>query len=150
MTNDILSIEVNKTYLIIFSIDAQLFSNSFEGVHGVVKKSGRGPLFSCSIAFLCYNFSKSFEGVQDVHTLSPPPLAPLCASMIFSHLLTPGILCNITIAYFIEVHVFDTLKIIKKKQAYETILSTTLFSAFFSFFISKCKTHTIINLRCDI
>jgi hypothetical protein len=31
---------------------------------------GGGPLFSCFIAFLCYNFSKPFEGV---HEVPPPP-----------------------------------------------------------------------------
>jgi hypothetical protein len=53
--------------------DAQSFSNSFEGVHGVVKKSGRGPLFLCFVAFLCYNFSKSFGGYMRC--------PPLCASL---------------------------------------------------------------------
>jgi hypothetical protein len=66
--------------LIVIVIDAQSFSNSFEGVHVVVKKSGRGPLFSCFIAFLCHNFSKSFEGVHEVPPSSP--LSPLCASMV--------------------------------------------------------------------
>jgi hypothetical protein len=39
---------------------------------------GEGPLFSCFIAFLCYNVSKSFVGVHEV-PLSPSP--PLCISM---------------------------------------------------------------------
>jgi hypothetical protein len=34
------------------TIDAQSFSNSFEGVHGAVRKSRGGILFSCFIAFL--------------------------------------------------------------------------------------------------
>ena len=42
----------------------------------LLENLGGGPLFSCFIAFLCYNFSKSFEGVHEV-----PPLLPLCASM---------------------------------------------------------------------
>ncbi len=33
------------------TIDAQSFSNSFEGVHGVVRKSGKGS--SIFIEFLC-------------------------------------------------------------------------------------------------
>ncbi len=41
---------------------------------------GGGPLFSCFIAFLCYNFSKSFEGVHEVPP-SPSPPPPSCASM---------------------------------------------------------------------
>jgi hypothetical protein len=45
-----------------------------------VRKSGRGPLFSCFIAFLFYNFSKSFEGVHEVPPSSP--LSPLCAIML--------------------------------------------------------------------
>jgi len=55
---------------------AQSFSNSFEGVHGVVRKSGRGSSFCVLtfIGFLCYNFSKSIEGVQEV----PPTLPPVC------------------------------------------------------------------------
>ena len=43
---------------------------------GLCENLGGGPLFSCFIAFLFYNFSKSFEGV---HEVPPPP--PLCASM---------------------------------------------------------------------
>jgi hypothetical protein len=59
------------------AIDAQSFSNCFEGVHGVVKKSGRG---SSIFVFLCYNFSKSFEGV---HEGPPPPLpSPLCVRLL--------------------------------------------------------------------
>ncbi len=57
---------------------AQSFSNSFEGVQGVVRKSGRGPLFSCFIPFLCYNFLKSFEGVHEVPPFSPLSLPPVC------------------------------------------------------------------------
>ncbi len=41
------------------------------------KNLGGGLIFSYFIAFLCYNFSKSFEGVHEV-----PPSSPLCASMI--------------------------------------------------------------------
>ncbi len=42
----------------------------------------------CFIAFLCYNFSKSFEGVHEVPP--PPPLPPTpCASMPFEHRCTP-------------------------------------------------------------
>jgi hypothetical protein len=59
-------------------IDAQSFSNSFEGVHGVVKKFWRGSSIFVFIAFLCNNFSKFFEGVNEVPPSSPlsPPAGP--------------------------------------------------------------------------
>jgi hypothetical protein len=41
------------------------------GVLGVVKKSRRGPLFSCFIAFLCANFAPSFH-VSCVHLCGQP------------------------------------------------------------------------------
>jgi len=37
---------------------------------GLWKNLGGGPLLSCFIAFLCYNFSNYFEGV---HEVPPPP-----------------------------------------------------------------------------
>ena len=48
----------------------QSVSNSFEGgTWGCEKIWGGGPLFSCLIAFLWSNFSKSFEGVHEEHPL---------------------------------------------------------------------------------
>jgi hypothetical protein len=44
--NQIITFTVNP------SLDAQSFSNSFEGVLGVVKNLGAGPLFLCVIEFL--------------------------------------------------------------------------------------------------
>jgi hypothetical protein len=41
---------------------------------GLWENLGGGPLFSCFIEFLCYNFSKSFEGVREVPPSSPRPL----------------------------------------------------------------------------
>ena len=59
--------------------DAQSFSNSFEGVLGVVIKSREGgPLFSWLLHFYEQFFSKSFEGVHEVPLSSP---LPPCASM---------------------------------------------------------------------
>ena len=39
---------------------------------GLWENLGGGPLFPCFIAFLWYNFSKSFKGVHEV----PPPPSP--------------------------------------------------------------------------
>jgi hypothetical protein len=70
----------------------QSFSNSFEGVHGVVRKSGRGSsifVFYTFIAFLCYNFSKYFDGVHEVPPLLPPlppPCVLLCVGTYPSYL----------------------------------------------------------------
>ena len=65
-----------SSIFVFFCIFMLQFSNSFEGVHGVVRKPGRGSsifVFN-GIAFLCYNFSKSFEGVHKVPPSSPPPV----------------------------------------------------------------------------
>ncbi len=51
---------------------------------GLWENLGGGPLFSCLVAFLCYNFSKSFEGVHEVPPSSPlslPPCVHLCSKM---------------------------------------------------------------------
>jgi hypothetical protein len=58
------------------AIDAQSFSNSFEGVHGVVKNLG-GGLYFCALLHFMLQFFKEFEGVHAV----PPSPTPLCASM---------------------------------------------------------------------
>ncbi len=39
-----------------------------------IKYVGGGPIFLCFIAFLCYNFLKSFEGVHEVPPSPPPPV----------------------------------------------------------------------------
>ncbi len=46
------------------------------GTSGVVRKPGRGSSIFV-FAFLCYNFSKSFEGVHEVPPSCPPP-PPVC------------------------------------------------------------------------
>ncbi len=53
------------------------FQFFLRGYLGLWENLGWGTLFSCFIAFLWSNFSKSSEGV---HEVSPPPL-PLCAPM---------------------------------------------------------------------
>ncbi len=45
---------------------------------GLWENPGGGPLFSCFIAFLCYNFSKSFEGVHEKYNLKN------CAFLMYS------------------------------------------------------------------
>ena len=45
-------------------------------LRGLWEHLGGGPLFSCFIAFVGYNFSKSFEGVHEVPP-SPPPCVHL-------------------------------------------------------------------------
>jgi hypothetical protein len=57
---------------------------------GLWENLGGGPLFLCIIAFLCYNFSKSFEGVHEVPPPSSPPL-PLCASMVCHNICTTSV-----------------------------------------------------------
>jgi hypothetical protein len=64
-----------------------------------VRKSGRGPLFSCFIAFLFYNFSKSFEGV---HELPPSSPHPLCASMVQRLFSWAGFEVNISFYFLLE------------------------------------------------
>ncbi len=62
-------------------IDAQSFSNSFEGVYGAVKKSGRGSstfVFYC--IFMLQFFKVFWGGTWGAPLLLPLPL-PLCASM---------------------------------------------------------------------
>ncbi len=51
--------------------DSQSFSNSFEGVLGVVRKSRGSSFFVFFFAFVWPNFSKSFEGVHE----EPPSLS---------------------------------------------------------------------------
>ncbi len=77
-------------------IDAQSFSNSLEGAHGVVKKSGWGASFLCIIAFLCYNFSKSFEEVHGV-----PPSSPLPPPSVY---LCPPICVSFAVIHSLEIH----------------------------------------------
>jgi hypothetical protein len=53
-------------------IDAQSFSNYFEGVIGVVRKSGRVSSTFVFYFIFTIHFLKSFEGVHEV----PPPRPP--------------------------------------------------------------------------
>jgi hypothetical protein len=53
------------------------FQILLKGYMGLWENMGGGPLFSCFIAFLCYDFSKSFEGVHEVPPSSPPPCVHL-------------------------------------------------------------------------
>jgi hypothetical protein len=58
-------------------IDAQSFSNSFDGVLGVVRKSRGDPIFLFYYIFTVWpNFLKSFEYMK-----CPLPPPPLCAAM---------------------------------------------------------------------
>ena len=58
---------------------SQSFSNSFEGVHGVVRKSGRGYSIFLFYCIFMLQFFKVFWAGTWGAPLSPPPL---CASMI--------------------------------------------------------------------
>ncbi len=77
--------KIIKTYLMIcwqieIHIDAQSFSNSFEGVIEVVKKSGRGSSIFMFYCIFMLQFFKVFWG----GTWGSPPPTPtphLCASM---------------------------------------------------------------------
>ncbi len=67
------------------SIDAQSFSNSFEAVHGVVKKSGRVSsifVFYTFIAFLIFYttiFQSLLRGyIRCPLSPPPPPTPPVC------------------------------------------------------------------------
>ncbi len=55
-----------------WSIDAQSFSNSFEGVHGVVKKSGRGSSIFVFYCIFMLQFFKVFWGGTWGAPLLPP------------------------------------------------------------------------------
>ncbi len=50
-----------------------IFKSFWGGTLGLWENLGGRPPFSCFIAFLCYNFSKSFEGVYEVPPSSPLP-----------------------------------------------------------------------------
>ncbi len=56
------------------AIDAQSFSNYFEGVFRVIRKCG-GPLFFVLCCIYLTIFSKSFDAIYEVTPL------PLCAFM---------------------------------------------------------------------
>jgi hypothetical protein len=73
------STSVHATYAILrelktweTSIDAQSFSNSFEGVHGVVRKSGRGSSIFVFYCIFMLQFFKVFWG----GTWGAPPRPP--------------------------------------------------------------------------
>jgi hypothetical protein len=59
-------------------IDAQLFSNSFEGVHLVVRKCERSPIYVFLSLHLWISFLKSFKGVHEILLPLSPPRVHLC------------------------------------------------------------------------
>ncbi len=62
------------------NIDAQSFSNSFEGVHGVVRKSGRGSsIFVFYCIFMLQFFKVFWGGTWGAPLL--PPLPPTCVHL---------------------------------------------------------------------
>ena len=60
------------------------FQILLRGYMGLWENLGGGPLFLCFIAFLCYNFSKSFEG----YMRCPPP--PSCVHLCFCRCIIFG------------------------------------------------------------
>jgi hypothetical protein len=63
-------IDVHQINMENTSTDSQSLSNSFEGVHGVVRKSN-GVSYFCGLLHFMTKFLKSFEAVHQVPSSSP-------------------------------------------------------------------------------